>query len=172
MRSALTLLGRHWRPAYPAAIAATAVNTVLDVVRRLLVRDVARWLTALLVDAVGFLTGLLAQLWVSGAALPADGPLLPGGAMRRGADLAGPPSVRTPGTVAAGVLLGGAASALLTVPASVIAVGLPRVVGSLDQPPAGGFAVAPVSDAVASVGTSPSWHWSWWWWPGAGWPSP
>jgi hypothetical protein len=157
VRSALTLLGRHWRPAYLAAIAATAVNTVLDVVRQLLVWDDARLSAALLVDAVGFLTGLLAQLWVTGAvaALPVDGPLRPGGALRRGADLAWAAVRSAPGTVAAGVLLGGAVSALLTVPASVVAIGLPRVVGPLDQPPAGGFAVAAVSDVVASVVTLP-----------------
>ena len=157
VRSALTLLGRHWRSAYLAAIAATAVNTVPDVVRQLLVWDDPRWSAALLVDAVGLLTGLLAQLWVTGAVaeLPADGPLRPGGALRRGADLARAAVRRAPGTVALGVLLGGAVSALLTVPASVIAIGLPRVVGPLDQPSAGGFAAATVSDVVASAVTLP-----------------
>ncbi len=157
VRSALTLLARHWRPAYLAAIAATAVNTVPDVVRQLLVWDDPRVPTALLVDVVGFLTGLLAQLWVTGAvaALPEDGPLRPGGALRRGAGLAWAAVRSAPGTVAAGVLLGGTVSALLTVPASVLAIGLPRVVGPLDQPPVGGFAVATLSDVVASAVTLP-----------------
>jgi hypothetical protein len=57
--------------------------------------------------------------------------------------------------VTAGVVLGGAVSALLTVPASVAAIGWHRVLGPLDDPTAGGFAVAAVSDAVASVVTLP-----------------
>jgi hypothetical protein len=60
-----------------------------------------------------------------------------------------------PGTVAAGVVCGGAVSALLTLPASVAALGLHRVLGPLDDPSVGAFAVATVSDLVASAVTLP-----------------
>jgi hypothetical protein len=52
--TALTLLVRHWRGAYAAALAATLVNTVPDVVRQVLVWDDPRYASALLVDVVGF----------------------------------------------------------------------------------------------------------------------
>ena len=52
-------------------------------------------------------------------------------------------------------LLGGAVSALLTVPASVAALGLDGVVGPLGSPGAGAFTAATVSDLVASVVTLP-----------------
>lgn len=154
---ALHLLKRHWRPAYLAAVAATLVNTVPDVVRQVLVWDDPRVSAAVLVDAVGFLTGLLAQVWVTGALadLPADGPLRRTGALRRGASLAWAALRESPGTVAAGVVLGGGVSALLTVPASVAALGLDRVLGPLDEPTAGAFAVAALSDVVASAVTLP-----------------
>jgi hypothetical protein len=57
--------------------------------------------------------------------------------------------------VALGVVLGGAVSALLTVPASVAALGLDGVLGPLGSPGAGAFTVATVSDVVASVVTLP-----------------
>ena len=157
VRAALALLGRHWRSAYLVAAAATAVNTVPDVARQVLVWDDPRLSSALLVDVVGFLTGLLAQLWVTGAvaALPVNGPVRLGGALRRGAALAWAAVRSVPATVAAGVVVGGAVSALLTVPASAVAIGLPRVLGPLDSPSVGGFAVASVSDVVASVVTLP-----------------
>jgi hypothetical protein len=109
------------------------------------------------VDVVGFLTALVAQLWVTGAVagLPDDGPLRPGGALRRGTALARSAVRTAPAAVAAGVVLGGAVSALLTVPASVAAIGAHRVLGPLDDPSAGGFAVATASDAVASAVTLP-----------------
>jgi hypothetical protein len=46
-------------------------------------------------------------------------------------------------------------SALLTLPASVAALGLDRVVGPLDAPGVGAFAVATASDVLASVVTLP-----------------
>ena len=154
---ALDLLRRHWRSAYLAAVVATLVNTVPDVVRQLLAWDDPRVWVAVAVDVVGFLTALLAQLWVTGAVadLPEDGPLRPAGALPRGTRLAWAAVRRAPGTVAAGVVLGGAVSALLTVPASVAAIGWQRVLGPLDAPSAGGFAVAAVSDVVASAVTLP-----------------
>ncbi|WP_139263448.1 hypothetical protein [Geodermatophilus africanus] len=157
MRAALAVLRRHWRPAYLAALAATLVNTVPDVVRQLLVRDDPDVSTAVLVDVVGFATGLLAQLWVTGAvaALPAGGGLTPAGALRRGAGLAWRAVRTSPGAVALGVVLGGAVSALLTVPASVAALGPDGVLGPLGSPGAGAFTVATVSDLVASVVTLP-----------------
>ena len=157
VRTALVLLRRHWRPAYLAAVAATLVNTVPDVVRQLLVWDDPRVWTAVLVDVVGFLTALVAQLWVTGAvaALPERGRLRVAGALRRGTGLAWAAVRTAPGTVATGVVLGGAVSALLTVPASVAAIGWSSVLGPLDGPPAGGFAVAAVSDVVASAVTLP-----------------
>jgi hypothetical protein len=154
---ALAMLRRHWRPAYLASVAATLVNTVPDVLRQVLVWDDPRFAAAVLVDAVGFLTGLLAQLWVTGAlaALPAGGGVLPAGALRRGSGLAWRAVRTAPGTVLTGVVLGGAVSALLTVPASVAALGLHRVIGPLDSPAVGAFAVAAVSDVLASAATLP-----------------
>ena len=156
-RAALAVLRRHWRPAYLAALAATLVNTVPDVVRQLLVRDDPDVAAAVLVDVVGFATGLLAQLWVTGAvaALPAGGGLTLAGALRRGAGTAWRALRGAPGTVALGVVLGGAVSALLTVPASVAALGLDGVLGPLGSPGAGAFTVATGSDVVASVVTLP-----------------
>jgi hypothetical protein len=156
-RAALAVLRRHWRPAYLAALAATLVNAVPDVVRQVLVRDDPDVAAAVLVDVVGFTTGLLAQLWVTGAlaALPAGGGLTPDGALRRGAGTAWRALRGAPATVALGVVLGGAVSALLTVPASVAALGPGGVLGPLGSPSAGAFAVATGSDVVASVVTLP-----------------
>jgi len=156
-RAALELLRRHRRPAYRAALAATLVNTVPDVVRQLLVADDPRVAAAVLSDAVGFATGLAAQLWVTGAiaALPAAGALATTGALRRGADLAWRAVRTAPGAVAAGVVLGGAVSAVLTLPPSVAALGVAGVLGPLGSPGAGAFAVATASDLVASVVTLP-----------------
>jgi hypothetical protein len=156
-RTALVLLRRHWRPAYLAAVAATLVNTVPDVVRQVLVWNDPRVSAAVLVDVVGFLTGLAAQLWVTGAVadLPSGGAVRFAGALRRGTGLAWAAVRTAPGTVAAGVVLGGAVSALLTLPASVAAIGLHRVLGPLDAPSAGAFGVAAVSDVVASAVTLP-----------------
>ena len=151
------MLRRRWRPAYLAALAATLVNTVPDVVRQLLVRDDPSVAAAVLVDVVGFATGLVAQLWVTGAvvALPTGGALAPAGALRRGAGVAVQAVRAAPGAVALGVVLGGAVSALLTVPASVAALGADRVLGPLDSPGAGAFTVAALSDLVASAVTLP-----------------
>ena len=155
--AALAVLRRRWRPAYLAALAATLVNTVPDVVRQLLVRDDPSVAAAVLVDVVGFATGLVAQLWVTGAvvALPTGGALAPAGALRRGAGVAVQAVRAAPGAVALGVVLGGAVSALLTVPASVAALGADRVLGPLDSPGAGAFTVAALSDLVASAVTLP-----------------
>ena len=157
VRAALAVLRRTWRPAYLAALAATLVNTVPDVVRQLLVRDGPSVAAAVLVDVVGFATGLVAQLWVTGAvvALPTGGALAPAGALRRGTGVAVQAVRAAPGTVALGVVLGGAVSALLTVPASVAALGLDGVLGPLDSPGAGAFTVATLSDLVASAVTLP-----------------
>jgi hypothetical protein len=117
--AALAALRRHWRAAYLAGLLATAVNTAPDVVRQLLVYDDPRVGAAVLADVVGFATAVVAQLWVTGAvgALPARGVLSPSGALRRGAGLAWRAVRTAPGAVLAGVVLGGAVSALLTVPA-------------------------------------------------------
>jgi hypothetical protein len=127
------------------------------VARQVLVWDDSRVAAALFVDVVGFSTGVLAQLWVTGAlaAVPGDGRLRPRAALPRGAGLAWAAVRSAPGTVATGVVLGGAVSALLTLPASVAAIGLHRVVGPLDRPPVGSFALASLSDVVASVVTLP-----------------
>ncbi|GAB3200278.1 hypothetical protein GCM10027261_31930 [Geodermatophilus arenarius] len=157
VREALALLRRHAGRVYALSLAVTLVNTVPDVLRQLLVYRDPSVGHALLVDVVGFTTGLLAQLWLTGAltGLPGDGRLRPGGALGRGTATA-LRAVRTlPAAVLAGVVLGGAVSALLTVPASVAALGLERVVGPLDAPPAAAFTVATVSDVVASWATLP-----------------
>ncbi len=157
VRAALAVLRRRWRPAYLAALLAAGVNTVPDVARQLLVRDDPRLGAALLVDVLGFATGVVAQLWVVGAvaALPGGGRLTPAGALRRGAGLAGRAVRTSPGAVALGVVLGGGVSALLTVPASVAALGPDGVLGPLGSPGAGAFTVATVSDLAASVVTLP-----------------
>ncbi|MGY1908117.1 hypothetical protein ACI8AE_13495 [Modestobacter sp. SYSU DS0902] len=157
LRAALGLLGRRWRAAYLAALIAAAVNTVPDVLRQVLVWDDPRYGAALAVDVVGFTTALIAQLWVTGAVagLPDGGPLRTRGALRRGTALAVRAVRRAPGTVLAGVAAGGAVSALLTLPVSIAALGLDRVIGPLDSPGVVPFAVATVSDLVASTATLP-----------------
>jgi hypothetical protein len=157
VRTALGLLRRHAGTVYLASAAATLVNTVPDVVRQVLVWDEPRIGSAVLVDVIGFLTGLVAQLWLTGAVagLPAGRGLAPRGGLRRGAALAWRAVVRAPRTVLAGVVLGGGVSALVTLPASIAAIGFGRVLGPLDSPPVGGFVVATVSDAVASWLTLP-----------------
>jgi hypothetical protein len=156
--AALRLLGRRAGPAYFAAAAATLVNTVPDVLRQVLVWDDPSRGHALLVDVVGFLTGLAAQLWVTGAVAGLSEGSSRGtwrGALPRGAALAWQAVRRSPATVLAGVVLGGAVSAVLTLPASVAALGFGHVLGPLGAPSAGAFAVAAVSDAVASCVTLP-----------------
>ena len=157
VREALALLLRHGRAAYLVALAATLVNTVPDVLRQVLVWDDPHVAAALAVDVVGFGTGLIAQLWVTGALapLPAGERPMPSGALGRGARLAVRAVRLSPLTVLAGVVLGGAVSALLTIPASVAALGFDRVLGPLDAPGVGAFAVAAVSDVVASAVTLP-----------------
>jgi hypothetical protein len=157
VREALALLRRNAGRVYALSLAVTLVNTVPDVLRQLLVyRDPSRG-HALLVDVVGFATGLLAQLWLTGAltGLPGDGRVRPRGALGRGAATAVRAVRTSPAAVLAGVALGGAVSALLTVPASVAALGVDGVLGPLDAPSAGAFTVATVSDVVASAVTLP-----------------
>jgi hypothetical protein len=155
--AALRLLSGRAGPAYAAAAVATLVNTVPDVLRQVLVWDDPSRAHALLVDVVGFLTGLVAQLWVTGAV--AD--LATGSrgtwreALPRGTALAWRAVRRSPTTVLAGVVVGGAVSAVLTLPASVAALGFGHVLGPLGAPPVGAFAVAAVSDVVASCATLP-----------------
>jgi hypothetical protein len=157
VRGALRLLARHPGPAYAAAAVATLANTVLDVLRQVLVWDDPSLAHALLVDAVGFLTGLVAQLWVTGAVagLTTGGRGTWRGALPRGAALARAAVRRAPATVLAGVVLGGAVSAVLTLPASIAALGFRHVLGPLGAPSAGAFSVAAVSDVVASCATLP-----------------
>jgi hypothetical protein len=157
LRSALHLLRRHWRPAYLVSLGATLVNTVPDVLRQVLVWDDPRVAAALAVDVVGFATALVAQLWVTGAlaGLPGTGRAAPAGALRRGTGLAWRAVRTAPATVLAGVVCGGAVSALLTLPASVAALGFSRVLGPLDAPEVGAFVVATLSDLVASAVTLP-----------------
>ncbi|MGY1727235.1 hypothetical protein ACI79J_09715 [Geodermatophilus sp. SYSU D01062] len=157
VRETLALLRRHAGRVYALSLAVTLVNTVPDVLRQLLVYDDPSLAHALLVDVVGFATGLLAQLWLTGAltGLPSDGRVRLGGALGRGTATALRAVRTSPAAVLAGVALGGAVSALLTVPASVAALGVDGVVGPLDAPSAAAFTVATVSDVVASWATLP-----------------
>ena len=157
VREALLLLRRHARAAYLVALAGTLVNTVPDVLRQLLVYDDPSVAHALGVDAVGFATGLLAQLWLTGAftGLPDDGRVRPRGALGRGTATALRAVRTSPAAVLAGVVLGGAVSACLTLPPSIAALGLDGVLGPLDSPSAAAFTVATVSDVVASAITLP-----------------
>ena len=160
--AALRLLRRRAGAAYAAAALATAVNTVPDVLRQVLVWSSPSALAALAVDVVGFLTALVAQVWVVGALVPmaVGGGARPAswsgrGALRRGLRTSASAVRAAPGTVLAGVVTGGAVSALVTVPASVAALGWRSVLGPLGDPPAGAFAVAAASDVVASALTLP-----------------
>ena len=157
LRGAVQLLRRHARVAFLTSLAATLVNTVPDVLRQVLVWDDPRVAAAVAVDVLGFATALVAQLWVTGALaeLPGTGRSAPAGALRRGTGLAWRAVRTSPAAVLAGVVCGGAVSALLTVPASVAALGLDRVLGPLDAPGVGAFTVATVSDLVASAVTLP-----------------
>jgi len=157
LTGALALLVRHRRPAYAVAAVATAVNTVPDVLRQVLVWDDPSRLHALAVDVVGVATAVVAQLWVTGALvdLPGGGRARWRGALTRGTATGWRAVRRAPGTVLAGVAAGGAVSAVLTVPASVSALGAGRVLGPLDTPGVGAFVVAAASDVLASVVTLP-----------------
>ena len=128
-----------------------------DVLRQVLVWDDPSRGAALTVDVLGFLTGLIAQLWVTGAlvGLPDDRALAPAGALGRGTTVAVRAVRLAPVTVLAGVVVGGAVSALITLPASVAALGADRVLGPLASPGVVPFAVATLSDAVASAATLP-----------------
>lgn len=155
--AALRLLRRHPGAAYSAALLATAVNTVPDVLRQVLVWSSPSSAAAVAVDVVGFLTALVAQVWLVGALapLPGDGSWRARGALRRGVGLA-VRAVRTaPGAVLTGVVTGGLVSALVTLPVSVVALGWRSVLGPLGDPTVGSFAVAAASDAVASALTLP-----------------
>ena len=157
LAEALGLLVRHRRAAYAAAALATAVNTVPDVVRQVLVWEDPSRLHAAAVDVVGVATAVLAQLWVTGALvrLPDGGAATARGALPRGLRL-GWRAVRTaPGTVLAGTAAGGAVSALVTLPASVAALGAGHVLGPLGGRGVGAFAVAALSDVLASTLTLP-----------------
>ena len=157
VREALALLRRHAGRVYAVALAVTLANAVPDVLRQLLVHRDPSVAHALLVDGVGFTTGLLAQLWLTGAltGLPGDGRVRPRGALSRGTATAVRAVRTSPATVLAGVVLGGAVSACLTVPASVAALGVDGVIGPLDAPSAAAFTVATLSDVVASWVTLP-----------------
>ncbi len=154
---ALHLLRRHAGRVYAASLAVTLVNTVPDVLRQLLVYRDPSVVHAVGVDVVGFATGLLAQLWLTGAltGLPADGRVRPGGALGRGVATAVRAVRTSPAAVLAGVVLGGAVSACLTLPASIAALGLDGVLGPLGATSAVAFTVATVSDVVASWVTLP-----------------
>jgi hypothetical protein len=130
---------------------------VPDVLRQLLVYRDPSPAAALLVDVVGFTTGLLAQLWLTGALtdLPGTGRVRPRGALARGTATALRAVRVSPAAVLAGVVLGGAVSALLTLPPSVAALGVDGVLGPLDAPSVAAFTVATVSDVVASWVTLP-----------------
>ncbi|MGY1694223.1 hypothetical protein ACI780_04845 [Geodermatophilus sp. SYSU D00814] len=157
VRAALALLRRHAGPVYATSLAVTLVNTVPDVARQLLVYGDPSAGAALLVDVVGFTTGLLAQLWLTGALtdLPGAGRVRPRGALGRGTATALRAVRVSPAAVLAGVVLGGSVSALLTLPASVAALGVDGVLGPLGAPSAAAFTVATVSDVVASWVTLP-----------------
>jgi hypothetical protein len=157
VREALRLLRRHAGAVYAVSAAVTLVNTVPDVLRQLLVYDDPGVGRALLVDVVGFLTALVAQLWLTGAltTLPDGGRVTPRGALGRGTATALRAVRTSPAAVLTGVVLGGAVSALITVPPSVAALGVDGVLGPLDAPSAAAFTVATVSDAVASWATLP-----------------
>ncbi|SCX53230.1 hypothetical protein SAMN03159343_2941 [Klenkia marina] len=157
LAQALRVLVGHRRAAYAAAALATAVNTVPDLARQVLVWEDPSRLHALAVDVVGVATAVLAQLWVTGALvdLPSAGPLRLGGALVRGTRTGWRAVRAAPGTVVAGVAAGGAVSAVITLPASIGALGAAHVLGPLGSPAVGAFAVAAVSDVVASVVTLP-----------------
>ena len=163
--AALRLLRRRAGAAYAAAALATAVNTVPDVLRQVLVWSSPSALAAFAVDVVGFLTALVAQVWVVGALVPLVVRDAAGGggaaswsgrgALRRGLRSSAAAVRAAPVTVLAGVVTGGAVSALVTLPASVVALGWRSVLGPLGDPSVGAFAVAAVSDVAASALTLP-----------------
>jgi hypothetical protein len=157
VRGALALLRRHAPRVYAASLAITLVNTVPDVARQLLVYRDPSLLDALLVDVVGFATGLLAQVWLTGALtdVPRSGRVRTAGAFARGFATALQAVRTSPAAVLAGVVLGGGVSALITLPPSIAALGADGVLGPLDAPSAAAFTVATVSDVVASWVTLP-----------------
>jgi hypothetical protein len=139
------------RAALGWGLAGALLLAVPDLARQLLVRDDPSRLHALLVDAVGFLSGGMLQLALVG--------LLAGEPARRwltsGVLLLGEALRRRPGTVLTGLVAAGGVSALLTLPPSIAALGWRQVLGPLNDPSLSALAVAQLSDVVATALTAP-----------------
>ena len=151
LRHALRLVLGRQRRAFAAGLAAALLLAVPDLGRQLLVRDDPSYAHALLVDVVGVLTAALVQLALVG--------LVAGEPARRwltgGVRLLLVALRERPVVVLAGLVCAGAVSALLTVPASVAALGVQQVIGPLTGPPISALLLAQASDVVATAVTAP-----------------
>ena len=146
---------RDYRSRAPVAVGAgvalALVLLPLDLGRQLPVRDDPSLLHALLVDALGVVLATVGQLAVVGA-LTGSRPArwLADGTARTLAALRAHPA-----PLLLGLVLAGAVSGLLTVPASVLALGADQVLGPLQDPPLSRLLVAGASDAVGTAVTAP-----------------
>ena len=151
LRHALHLALGPQRRAYAVGLVAALALAVPDLGRQLLVRDDPSQLHALLVDVVGVLSAALVQVALVGGAAGAPGRAW----LATGTRLVLQAVRERPAVVLAGLVAAGAVSALLTVPASVAALGVHQVIGPLHGPPISALVVAQLSDVVATAVTAP-----------------
>lgn len=135
--------------AYAIGLAAALLLAVPDLGRQLLVRDDPSRLHALVVDVVGVLSAAAVQLALVG--------LLSGRSrwLRHGTGIVLDALRIRPWTLLLGLVAAGAVSAVLTLPASVAALGAAQVLGPLRDPSLGALLVAQASDVVATAVTAP-----------------
>lgn len=133
----------------------------LDLLRQLPVRDDPSLLHALLVDVLGVGMATVGQLALIGYLAIAAGRSMPrnvaavGRWVPQGLAVALSALRSDPGTLIGGLVLAGAVSAVLTVPASVLALGAGQVIGPLQDPPLSRLLAAGLSDALATAVTAP-----------------
>lgn len=149
LRATLDALFGRRRAAFLGGLTLALVLAPLDLGRQLLVRDDPSRLHALLVDVIGVLTATVGQLALVGA-LSGRRRWLSGGTRLTLEALR-----RRPVALLAGLVAAGAVSAVLTLPASVAVLSVGQVVGPLQDPSLGAFAIATLSDAVGTAVTAP-----------------
>lgn len=137
------------RDALLTGLLAALLLAVPDLLRQLPVRDGSGGRAgALVVDALGVLSATVVQVAVVGivAGVPA---------LRGGAALVLRALHERPGALLTGLVVIGAASALITLPVSVAALGAAQVLGPLEGPTVTALLVAQTSDVLATALTAP-----------------
>lgn len=148
---ALRLVVGPERRVFAVGVVAALLLAVPDLGRQLLVRDDPSYPHALLVDVVGFVSAALVQVALVGGAAHAPGRRW----LTTGLRLVLAGLRQRPAVLVSGLVCAGAVSALLTLPASVAALGAGQVIGPLHGPPLSALLVAGASDALATAVTAP-----------------